>query len=108
MPIPPSIPETRRRSASLFGNEKVAEVIVAVQAAGGPCTAQEISLSTGVGHSMVRDALRRLVESGLVVTLPKVGGARSAQYYTPAEQEAWRLVVSLAGWLGAQEPSRMI
>jgi len=85
--------ETRRRSACLFGNEKTAEV-VRVLSAEGTATAQQIALKTGIAHSMVADALRRLVQGEAVRALPKVGGSRSAQYYQPIEGRLWSAVVA--------------
>jgi hypothetical protein len=74
--------ETRRRSAALFGNEKTVEVILALHGE-GTATAQMIVVRTGIAHSMVRDAIGRLVEGGVVRALPKTGGTRSPQYYQP-------------------------
>jgi ribosomal protein S25 len=80
--------ETRRRSAALFGNEKTVEVVLALQDE-GTATAQMILARTGIGHSMVRDALGRLVEGGVVRALPKTGGTRSPQYYQPISGRVW-------------------
>ena len=95
------IGEARRRSAALFGNEKVAEVVLVLAQGGAPATAQELSRTTGVGHSMVRDALLRLAAAGVLLSLPKVGGTRSAQYYEPIDGEGWTLLVRLAAWVNA-------
>jgi hypothetical protein len=99
--VRPDAGEARRRSAALFGNEKVAEVIVVLAQVGGPATAQDLSRITGVGHSMVRDALLRLVTAGAVTSLPKLGGTRSAQFYECIDGEGWALLVGLAGWVTA-------
>lgn len=69
--------ETRRRSAALFGNEKTAEIVRALKAEG--TAAQQITTRTGIAHSMVSDALKRLVQGGAARALPKAGGTRSAQ-----------------------------
>lgn len=90
---------TRRRSAALFGNEKVVEVVLALHGSSGAATAQELSRITGLSHSMVRDVLLRLTSSGVVLALPKLGGSRSAQYYQPSETDGWRLLVELATWV---------
>lgn len=87
--------ETRRRSAALFGNEKIVEVVLALQAE-GTATAQVIVMRTGIAHSMVRDALGRLVEGGVVRPLPKTGGSRSPQYYEPAGSRIWEILLALA------------
>jgi hypothetical protein len=80
--------ETRRRSAALFGNEKTVEVVIALQGE-GTATAQMIVARTGIAHSMVRDAIGRLVEGGVVRALPKTGGTRSPQYYQPIGGPVW-------------------
>jgi hypothetical protein len=80
--------ETRRRSAALFGNEKTVEVVLALQDE-GTATAQIIVQRTGIAHSMVRDAIGRLVEGGIVRALPKTGGTRSPQYYEPIGGQVW-------------------
>jgi len=93
------IAATRRLSAALFGNEKVAEVVMAIEASHVPCTAQELAVRTSIGHSMVRDVLVRMTTAGVLVALPKIGGTRSPQYYEPPDAEAWLHVVALARWL---------
>jgi Fic family protein len=80
--------ETRRRSTALFGNEKTVEVVLALQGEGS-ATAQMIVARTGIAHSMVRSALAKLVEGGIVRALPKTGGTRSTQYYQPVDGQAW-------------------
>lgn len=85
--------ETRRRSAALFGNEKAVEVVIALNEQ-GVATAQELHASTGIAYSMVRDALGRLVQGGVVRALPKVGHSRSPQYYQPIEGPLWSALVA--------------
>jgi ribosomal protein S25 len=89
--------ETRRRSAALFGNEKVVEVVRALHAIPDPqiATAQQLSDASRIGHSMVRDVLQRLSNAQIVLVLPKVGGSRSAQYYQPVRGPAWDRLVQL-------------
>jgi hypothetical protein len=87
--------ETRRRSAALFGNEKTVEVVLALSSE-GVATAQQIHASTGIAYSMVRDALGRLVQGGVVRALPKAGHSRSAQYYQPVEGRVWDALVAAA------------
>jgi hypothetical protein len=72
----------------LFGNEKTVEVVLALQAE-GTATAQMIVAETKIAHSMVRDALGRLVEGGVVRAIPKTGGTRSPQYYQPIGGPVW-------------------
>jgi predicted HTH transcriptional regulator len=86
--------ETRRRSAALFGNEKIAEVVVALNLE-GTATAQQIHTTTRIAHSMIRDALGRLVQGGVVRALPKAGHSRSEQYYQPVEGNVWTALVTM-------------
>ncbi len=77
----------------MFGNEKTAEVVRALKYE-GTATAQLITTRTGVAHSMVSDALKRLVQGGAVRALPKAGGSRSAQYYQPVAGPVWDALVA--------------
>lgn len=87
---------TRERSAALFGNEKLVEVVVALAEQQGAATAQQLSRLTGVDHSLVRCVLLRAVNAGVVETLPRAGGSRSPQYYQPTDTELWRATLALA------------
>jgi predicted ArsR family transcriptional regulator len=87
---------TRERSAALFGNEKLVEVVVALAEQRGAATAQQLSKDTGIDHSMVRSVLLRAVSAGVVETLPRTGGARSPQYYQPTDTDVWRATLALA------------
>ncbi len=101
------IAETRRLSAALFGNEKVIEVVLAMESLGDPKTApaQDLSRATAISHSMVRDVLVRLTTAGLVTAAPKIGGARSPQYYQPANQVGWEHLAQLAAQVQAMAAS---
>ena len=98
------IEETRRRSAALFNNEKMTEVLLALDAEHGAAHAQEISRRTGISHSLVRDVLVRLVAANVLRPLPKVGGSRGTQYYEPTDSELWRRLVEVASYV-SQVPS---
>jgi DNA-binding IclR family transcriptional regulator len=87
---------TRELSAAVFGNEKFAEVLRALAQQGGAATAQQLSKQIRVDHSMVRSVLLRAVAAGVVETLPRTGGSRSAQYYQPTDTELWRATLALA------------
>jgi hypothetical protein len=87
--------ETRRRSAALFGNEKMAEVVVALDEE-GPATAQTIAARTGITHSLVRDVLLRLTAGGAARPLPRLGGSRSPQYYQPVNGDLWAALTAAA------------
>lgn len=90
--------EIRRRSAALFGNEKVVEVVLAMARTEAPhsVTAQDVSRATEIAHSLVRDVLMRLATSGVLVAIPKVGGSRAAQYYQPRADFGWTQLVAMA------------
>lgn len=87
---------TRAVSAAVFGNEKFAEVAVALAEEEGAATAQQLSKATGIDHSMVRSVLLRSVAGGIVDALPRTGGSRSAQYYQPVAGDLWEATLSLA------------
>lgn len=97
----PASAEIRRQSAALFGNEKVVEVVLALDAIQEPrsATAQQLSVATRIGHSMVRDVLQRLTQAGVLSAMAKVGGSRSAQYYQPVSGELWSQLVSICAWV---------
>ena len=97
--------ETRRRSAAIFGNEKTVEVVLALSDEGA-ATAQMIAKSTGIAHSLVRDALVRLVNGGVVRQVPRLGGSRSPLYYQPTPGNLWAAILSAAQAIaGPQERS---
>ena len=86
----------RRQSAALFNNEKLVEIVLAVEKAAGVTHAQELSRATSISHSLVRAVLIKLVGAGALIALPKSGGARSTQYYQPIDGELWSALVALA------------
>jgi predicted ArsR family transcriptional regulator len=85
---------TRALSATLFGNEKMAEVIF-VLATESPATAQEISKKTGISYPLARDVLLRLQKGGLL-TSARTGGSRSPLLYDPVDEAYWHAAVALA------------
>lgn len=87
---------TREVSAALFGNEKMAEVVVALAAESGLATAQQVATRLRINHDLARKVLLRLVTAGVVRALPKEGGRRSAQYYEPVQGTAWDALLALA------------
>jgi DNA-binding FadR family transcriptional regulator len=92
----------------LFGNEKVAEVVLAMESIHAPSTAQELARQTGIAHSMVRDVLVRLTAAGLLSPLPRIGGARSAQYYEINDADPWAHLTALARWLDEGSQSDVV
>lgn len=91
--------ETRRRSAALFGNEKTAETVLALDEEGA-ATAQVLAAKTGISYSLVRDALIRLTAGGAIRQLPRAGGSRSPLYYQPAPGDLWAALVKAARAIG--------
>jgi len=87
--------ETRRRSAAIFGNEKTVEVVLALSEEG-----------TGIPHSLVRDALVRLVNGGVVRQVPRIGGSRSPLYYQPTPGNLWAAVLAAAQAVAGPQESR--
>lgn len=102
------ISEIRRRSAALFGNEKVVEVILAMARTEAPhsVTAQDVSRATGIAHSLVRDVLLRLVASDVLTAVPKVGGSRAAQYYQPKVDFGWTELKAMAELVESRSVAR--
>lgn len=86
----------RPLSAALFGNEKFAEVVVALGGQRGAATAQQLSKLTRIDHSMVRNVLLRAVAAKIVDHLPRTGGSRSKQYYQPSPGDLWEATFVLA------------
>ncbi len=87
--------QTRRRSAALFGNEKVAEIVLALEAQQGFARLTDVSAATGIVHSMVRPVLARLVEGGVLEALPRRGGSRSEQFFEVCAGAAWTSLLQL-------------
>lgn len=88
--------ETRRRSAALFGNEKVAEVVLALEANHGFARLTDVSVTAGIVHSMVRPVLARLVEGGVLVALPRERGRRGEQFFEVQRGAAWSALLQLS------------
>jgi hypothetical protein len=89
--------EARRISTNIFGNEKIAEVVLLLEAEPGALTAAEISRRTGFGHSLVRDVLLRLSKTPAVRALPKAGNPRGPAYYEKdVDSRLWPALVRLA------------
>jgi hypothetical protein len=89
--------ETRRVSASIFGNEKLAEIVLLLEAEPGAVLAADLSRRTGFSHSLVRDVLLRLSRTSAVRALPKTGNPRGPAYYEQdPESPLWPALVQLA------------
>lgn len=102
------VQQARRRSAAVFGNEKLAEVVLFVAAERAPVTAQVVTTGTGVTYSLARDALRRLVSAGVIQELPRLGGTRSPLYYEVVDGRLWGLFVELAREVSSDRDSTVV
>jgi len=101
--------EARRVSASLFGNEKIAEIILLLEEEAGAVLAADLVRQTGFGHSLVRDVLVRLSRTSAVRALPRMGNPRGPAYYEKNELSSlWPALVALAKAIvdtaGASDP----
>ncbi|MGH3788309.1 MAG: hypothetical protein ACRDRG_17590 [Pseudonocardiaceae bacterium] len=86
----------RRVSAKVFGNEKYAEVVCALDAEGGTATAQMIAKRTGIDHPMARDVLVRLAEAGVATPLPRAGSRAPLYYKVEPNDPVWLAIKTLA------------
>jgi hypothetical protein len=68
-------------SASIFGNEKLAEIVLLLEAEDGALLAAELSRRTGFTHSLVMDVLVRLSKTSAVRALPRTGNPRGPAYF---------------------------
>lgn len=93
--------DLRKASASLFGNEKFVEVVLAFGRANGAATAQQISTATTVVHPLVGPVLRRLVDAGALRPLPRAT-SRGIQYYEVADAALWDAVLHVCVVLAAR------
>jgi hypothetical protein len=89
--------ETRRISASIFGNEKLAEIVLLLDSEDGAVLAADLARRTGFSHSLVRDVLIRLGRTSAVRALPKTGNPRGPAYYEKDRHSPlWPALVALA------------
>jgi hypothetical protein len=89
--------ETRRISASIFGNEKLAEIVLLLDSEDGAVLAADLARRTGFSHSLVRDVLIRLGRTSAVRALPKTGNPRGPAYYEKDQHSPlWPALVALA------------
>jgi len=94
---PKKLLEARRVSASVFGNEKIAEIILILEQEAGAVLAADLVRQTGFGHSLVRDVLVRLDRTSAVRALPRTGNPRGPAYYAKNElSPLWPALVALA------------
>jgi predicted ArsR family transcriptional regulator len=97
--------QIRDVSSALFGNEKMAEVVLAMASQRGNATAQRVADDLSVNHDLARKPMLRLVEAGLLMALPKTGGRRSAQFYEVVEGPEWDALLALCQVLAVTSPA---
>lgn len=89
--------KARLISASIFGNEKLAEIVLLLDSEDGAILAADLVRRTGFGHSLVRDVLIRLDRAPAVRALPKSGNSRGPAYYEKnPNSPLWPSLVALA------------
>jgi hypothetical protein len=94
----------RRTSTDIFGNEKLAEIVLMLDAEPGALLAADIARRTGFGHSLVRDVLVRLSRTPAIRALPKTGNPRGPAYYEKnSESPLWGALVQLAQVVAASD-----
>jgi len=89
-------------AAKVFNNDKFAEVVQALNAADGAATAQQIATSISVTHDLARKVLLRLVDAGLLKTLPRVGGQRGVLPYEVQPGPEWDALTTLCRLIQAR------
>lgn len=94
--------EARRLSASVFNNEKFAEVVLALQAEGGQATAQQVAQAVGISHDLAKKVLVRLTDAGLLKALPRVGGCRGILPYEVQSGPEWDALDALCSLLASR------
>jgi hypothetical protein len=83
-------------SYKIFGNEKVAEVVLALHRQSGIATAQMLAKESGIEHPLVRAVAQRLVGSGAVRELPRASRRGALYYEVVDDSPVWSPLVALA------------
>ena len=101
---PPQRKTRRERSAALFGNSFVVDVVMAIDrlapAAESFITTRTVAVETGVGDSLVRPVMRRLTEIGVLAPSPRAGGPRSELRYQISRGPLWTAVTETCAIVG--------
>lgn len=100
----------RERSAAVFGNRAVIEVVQAIErlATGslGTVTTRSVASATRLSDSIVRPVMHRLDAAGAIKILPRGGGARSTRLFEVQRGPVWKGLVELCDTLAADiEPT---
>ncbi len=87
----------RDRSAALFGNRYVVDVVLAIghiaPTAETFVTTRMVASKTTLGDSLVRPVVLRLEGAGILARLPRSGGPRSMLYYQVRQGPLWEALV---------------
>lgn len=83
-------------SSAVFGNDKMVDVVLALDGWSGTPIAQQIARQIGVQHDLVRKVLTRLETAGLVKALPRAGGSRGPVPWEVQAGPEWSALVLLA------------
>jgi hypothetical protein len=93
--VPSEHLEARRHSAALFGNEKLIEVVLALEDDDlFPATAQSVAARTGIAHNLAGAVLRKLAAANLLTPLPRTS-SRGPAYFVARDQQVWEQLVRL-------------
>ena len=95
----------RDRSAALFNNCHLVEIVAAIAAIGPgkPFTARQIAKHTDLADSVVSPVSRRLLGSGLIerTTATNTGRGRAPNYFRVTASSGWSELKSLCRKLAA-------
>jgi ribosomal protein S25 len=99
--------ETRRaRSAALFGNRYIAEVVAAVEVLAPPrenvVTTRMVASKTKLSDSLVRPVILRLEAAGLLAREERSGGPRSELRFQVRDEALWPAIARACAILRAQ------
>lgn len=85
--------DRRSLSAAIFGNRAAADVIRAIveltRAKNQGVTTRMVARHAGLGDSVVRPVMLRLLSAGTLTARPRDGGARSALLYEVRPGDLW-------------------
>jgi len=93
---------TRTVSATLFNNDKLVEVVLAIARWDGPAfTIQEIATKVAINHDLAKKVVNRLEAVDMLKRQPRLGGRRGALPFEVQGGRAWDALVRLAEAIAA-------
>lgn len=102
--IPGDLSQLRSASRTVFGQEHLLPVAVALYEAGEPLTMSELVRRVGVNNaSSVTRAVKRLTAARFIEQLPRTASDRSRPYRR-RESKFWELVLELYQGAPGHEP----